>query len=85
VGPEIRIFDPEGRDLAVGQTGEVAARGDVIFPGYEDDPQATSEALRVGWFHTGDMGYRDEDGHLFLNGRLTDDQLWGREGKPARG
>jgi acyl-CoA synthetase (AMP-forming)/AMP-acid ligase II len=56
----------------VGKAGEVVARGDVVMPGYWNDPQASAEALRGGWLHTGDIGYFDEQGYLFLLDRAKD-------------
>jgi acyl-CoA synthetase (AMP-forming)/AMP-acid ligase II len=56
-------------DLPVGQTGEVCARGPNIMQGYWRDPETTSQVLRNGWLHTGDLGFCDADGCLFLVGR----------------
>ncbi|MFQ5566686.1 MAG: AMP-binding protein, partial [Paracoccaceae bacterium] len=69
-GPEIRILDPDGAALGRGEIGEVAVRGDNVVAGYEDDPEANAHSFRGGWFLTGDTGYLDADGHLFLQGRL---------------
>lgn len=69
---EVRVVDPEGRTLPAGEIGEVACRGDVVMAGYWNDPQATAEALRGGWLHTGDTGCFDEDGFLTLKDRSKD-------------
>ena len=58
--------------LGPNQVGEVVVRGDVVMPGYWRDPEATAEALRGGWLHTGDIGYIDEHGFLFLLDRAKD-------------
>lgn len=69
-GPAIRTLGPDGRDMAQGEVGEVAVRGENVFAGYEDDPAANAQAFRDGWFLTGDLGRFDAEGDLFLTGRL---------------
>jgi acyl carrier protein len=69
-GPTIRILGADGNDVPAGDVGEVAIRGENVFFGYEDDPDANAQAFRDGWFLTGDLGYCDNDGDLFLTGRL---------------
>jgi long-chain acyl-CoA synthetase len=69
---EARCVDGEDNPLPAGKAGEVVARGDVVMPGYWNDPQASAEALRGGWLHTGDIGYFDEQGYLFLLDRAKD-------------
>jgi oxalate---CoA ligase len=71
-GPEIAILDAEGGPLPAGVAGEVAVRGENITAGYEDDVQANARAFTNGWFRTGDEGYRDGDGYLFVTGRLRE-------------
>lgn len=71
-GPEVAIMDDKGRQMSSGKLGEVAVRGENIFSGYESNPEANAEAFRDGWFHTGDTGYLDEDGYLYLVGRIKE-------------
>ena len=69
---QLRIIDEHGADLPTGQTGEVLARGDNIMTGYWNLPEQTAVALKDGWYHTGDAGYLDAEGFLFLEGRVKD-------------
>jgi acyl-CoA synthetase (AMP-forming)/AMP-acid ligase II len=69
---ELDIWDEEGRSVAAGERGEIVMRGPKIFKGYWRDPEATATAFAGGWFHTGDIGVRDEDGYLFIVDRLKD-------------
>jgi amino acid adenylation domain-containing protein len=71
-GAEIAIMDARGRRLPPGQRGEIALRGPTIAGGYDGDPVATKAAFRGGWFLTGDLGYFDPDGYLFIVGRIKD-------------
>ena len=69
---EVRVTDADDRDLPVGEIGEVICRGDVVMEGYWRNPEATSETLRGGWLHTGDLGFFDRDGFLTLKDRSKD-------------
>ncbi len=69
---EAHCVDGDDNPLPAGQTGEVVVRGDVVMPGYWNNPEASAETLRGGWLHTGDIGYFDEQGYLFLLDRATD-------------
>lgn len=71
-GTTIAIIDGAGAELPQGATGEVAVRGANVFSGYLDDAEANTVAFRQGWFLTGDLGFIDPDGELFLAGRTKD-------------
>jgi amino acid adenylation domain-containing protein len=71
-GPEIAIMDETGRALASGEHGEIMLRGPNMSRGYYNDEAATAAAFRAGWFRTGDLGYLDADGYLFIVGRIKD-------------
>ena len=68
----MRIVDEEDRDLPAGEVGEIVGRGPITMPGYYKRPDLTADALRDGWLHTGDLGYVDEDGFLYLVDRKKD-------------
>ena len=71
-GCEIRVFDERDREVPAGEVGELVVRGHNVMKGYLGRPEATREALRGGWFHTGDMGRKDADGDLFIVDRKKD-------------
>lgn len=74
LGIEVRIIDIDsGEDVPVGVHGEVLVRGFNLFDGYYKDPEKTAEALdEEGWFHTGDIGSLDDNGHIMFHGRFKD-------------
>ncbi len=69
---ELDVWDESGASVAPGEKGEIVLRGPKVFAGYWKDPEATEKAFAGGWFHTGDIGVRDEDGYLFIVDRLKD-------------
>jgi len=76
---ELDIWDEQGKSLPAGERGEVVLRGPKVFKGYWRDPDATATAFAGGWFHTGDVGVRDDDGYLYIVDRLKDMILSGGE------
>lgn len=71
-GVRLAIMDDEGRLLPPNQPGEIVARGALVTPGYHNLPEATAEICTFGWHHTGDVGYRDEDGYFYIVDRKKD-------------
>jgi acyl-CoA synthetase (AMP-forming)/AMP-acid ligase II len=76
---EVKIFDPDDRELPPGEAGEIVTRSDLVMKGYWRNFEATAEALRNGWLHTGDVGYMDESGYLFIMDRSKDMIISGGE------
>lgn len=68
----VRILDADDKPVKAGEMGEICVRSDLVMKGYWNKPEATAETLRNGWLHTGDMGYLDEDGYLFITDRTKD-------------
>jgi fatty-acyl-CoA synthase len=68
----VRIVDEEGKDVPAGSLGEIVLRGPKVFKGYWKNPEATAEAIRDGWFHTGDIGTLDAQGYLYIVDRKKD-------------
>lgn len=81
---EVRIVDEEGTDVGPRQTGELIIRGAVCMAGYWKNPKATAETLRDGWVHTGDVGWMDEEGYIYLVDRKKDVIISGGENIYAR-
>jgi acyl-CoA synthetase (AMP-forming)/AMP-acid ligase II len=79
LGVRITIQDEAGRILPRGEIGEVCIRGGHLMREYWNKPEATAEALRGGWYHSGDAGYLDPDGYLFLVDRVKDMIVTGGE------
>jgi long-chain acyl-CoA synthetase len=76
---ELAISDDDDRHLATGEVGEVVVSGARVMQGYWNKPKATADALRGGWYHTGDMGYLDDHGRLFVVDRKKDMIISGGE------
>ncbi|HXG94971.1 MAG TPA: long-chain fatty acid--CoA ligase [Blastocatellia bacterium] len=79
IGNEMKIFDEKDRELGPNEVGEIVLRGPNIMKGYYKNEAATREAFRSGWFHTGDLGYRDEDGFFYVVDRKSDMIIRGGE------
>ncbi|MFJ9779089.1 long-chain fatty acid--CoA ligase [Amycolatopsis sp. NPDC101161] len=71
-GVEVKLVDKDGQDVPEGEAGEIAIRGHNVMKGYLGRPEATAEAIRDGWFRTGDIATRDEDGYYFIVDRAKD-------------
>jgi long-chain acyl-CoA synthetase len=73
-GVQVQVVDEDDRPLPVGaaHVGEIVIRGHNIMKGYYGNPEATAEAFKNGWFHTGDLAYQDEDGYFFIVDRKKD-------------
>ena len=72
IGNEMKVFDEEDREVADNELGEIVLRGENIFKGYYKNTEATARAFRGGWFHTGDVGYRDRTGFLLHRGSSSE-------------
>jgi long-chain acyl-CoA synthetase len=71
-GVEVRIVDEMDKEVAAGDLGEIVMRGHNVMKGYYGKPDATADAFRNGWFHTGDIGRIDEDGYIYIVDRVKD-------------
>jgi long-chain acyl-CoA synthetase len=69
---EVKVADANDNALPAGETGEIICRGDVVMPGYWQNPDATASSMRGGWLHTGDVGVFDAEGYLTLKDRSKD-------------
>ncbi|WP_448627688.1 long-chain-fatty-acid--CoA ligase [Geodermatophilus sp. URMC 64] len=76
---EVRIVGPDDVELPRGQVGEIVVRGGNVMLGYWNRPAETAEALRGGWMHTGDGGYMDDDGYVYISDRIKDMIITGGE------
>ncbi|MBP9502957.1 MAG: long-chain fatty acid--CoA ligase [Candidatus Promineofilum sp.] len=71
-GVQVRLVDPLDHDVPSGEVGEILLKGHNIMKGYYKKPEATAEAMRGGWFHTGDLARMDEDGFIYITDRVKD-------------
>ncbi len=79
IGNEMKVFDEEDNEVPDGELGEIVLRGPNIFKAYFKNPEATAKAFANGWFHTGDIGYRDADGFFYIADRKSDMIIRGGE------
>jgi long-chain acyl-CoA synthetase len=71
-GVQVRVVEQDDQDVGVGEVGEIVIRGHNVMKGYYKRPEATAEAMRHGWFHSGDLARRDDDGYLSIVDRAKD-------------
>jgi fatty-acyl-CoA synthase len=71
-GLQVKLLDDDGREVPVGEVGEICCRGPLVMAGYWNKPEETARAFRHGWLHTGDLARRDEDGFLYIVDRSKD-------------
>ena len=76
-GVDVRIVDEQDRDVPAGERGELIFRGPNLPLGYVNGPEATAEALRGGWYHSGDVGYMDAEGYVYIVDRIKDTIICG--------
>lgn len=69
---EVEIMDDDNNIMPYGQKGEICTKGEAVMLGYLNKPEATADTLKDGWLHTGDVGYMDEEGYIYISGRLKE-------------
>jgi long-chain acyl-CoA synthetase len=79
IGNEMKVVDDDDNEVPDGELGEIVLRGENILKGYFKNPEATANAFRGGWFHTNDIGYRDQDGFFYIVDRKSDMIIRGGE------
>jgi acyl-CoA synthetase (AMP-forming)/AMP-acid ligase II len=78
-GCDVKLCDADGNEVADGEVGEIYSRSNSVMTGYLGQPELSAQAVRDGWFHAGDLAWRDKDGYLFLAGRADDMIIRGGE------
>ncbi|MFC1851623.1 long-chain-fatty-acid--CoA ligase [candidate division CSSED10-310 bacterium] len=78
-GQEVKIVDEEGNECPPDKPGEIVIKGDPVMVGYYNRPDETAKTIREGWLHSGDVGYKDEDGYIFIVDRIKDMIIRGGE------
>jgi long-chain acyl-CoA synthetase len=76
---DVKVVDHEGSEVPTGTPGEVWIKGPIIMPGYWNKPEATAETVTDGWLHSGDIGYVDDEGFLYITDRAKDMIIRGGE------
>ncbi|HSV87731.1 MAG TPA: long-chain fatty acid--CoA ligase [Bacteroidales bacterium] len=76
---EIRVVDENGKDVPLGEVGEFLLKGPTVAPGYWNNPEATANAIKEGWFHTGDLVRQDEEGFFYVVDRIKNMYISGAE------
>lgn len=76
---EVKVVDAEGHELSYGRIGEILVRGPMVMQGYWNNPDLTAQTVRDGWMHTGDSGYFEPDGYLYIADRIKDMIITGGE------
>jgi fatty-acyl-CoA synthase len=71
-GIEVQLLDEQGREVAIGEPGEICVRGPLVMTGYRNRPEETAAALADGWLHTGDVAKKDDEGYLYIVDRRKD-------------
>jgi len=79
IGNEMKVVDDDDNEVTDGELGEIVLRGENLLKGYFKNPEATAQAFRGGWFHTGDIGFRDKDGYFYIVDRKSDMIIRGGE------
>lgn len=78
-GVEVKVVDAHDKEVPLGEVGEIVIRAPIVMKGYFNKPDATAEAVRDGWMHTGDAAYQDGDGYFFIYDRVKDMIVTGGE------
>jgi acyl-CoA synthetase (AMP-forming)/AMP-acid ligase II len=79
LGSDVKVVDADGKECAPGQMGEIIIRGPLVMKGYWKNPEATGQAIRDGWFYSGDAGTMDADGYIYVQDRIKDMIISGGE------